>query len=328
MDVRELVASVDIVEYIGQYIDLEQRGDEWWGLSCFKEERTPSFSVRKNPPVFFDYSSGIGGNIITFIKKKDKCSGKRAVQILADYAGINLYNFHAQPELKATSVCKRFKKKETTNRSDGSGVALSEHHMEMYENNYEKAKIWLDEGISEESLKKFQVRYDRMSNRLVYPIRNRDGFIVNVGGRTLDPEWKEKGIRKYTYFYHWGKMDVIYGLYENFDSIKAQNEIILFEGAKSVMHADSWGIKNTGCLLTSHLNPEQLKLLVWLGVRVVFALDKDVAVWLDKNVNKLKQYVNVSFLFDDKGLLDEKDSPVDKGEHIFRLLYENRRRLR
>ena len=68
MDLNGLIRSVDIVEYISQYVDLVQKGDEWWGLSCFKDEKTPSFSVRKNPPFFYDYSSGIGGNIFTFIK--------------------------------------------------------------------------------------------------------------------------------------------------------------------------------------------------------------------------------------------------------------------
>ena len=52
MDLNGLIRSVDIVEYISQYVDLVQKGDEWWGLSCFKDEKTPSFSVRKNPPFF------------------------------------------------------------------------------------------------------------------------------------------------------------------------------------------------------------------------------------------------------------------------------------
>lgn len=41
-----------------------------------------------------------------------------------------------------------------------------------------------------------------------------DGKIVNIGGRTLDPDWKEKKLRKYTYFYSWVAMDIIYGLFE------------------------------------------------------------------------------------------------------------------
>ena len=170
--------------------------------------------------------------------------------------------------------------------------------------------------------------YDSFSDRLVYPIRNISGRIVNIGGRTLDPEWKEKKLRKYTYFSGWGEMDVIYGLFENMDAILSAHEVILFEGCKSVLLANTWGIHNTGALLTSHLNPQQLKILVRLGVRVVFALDKDVRVRDDHNISKLKQYVNTFYLWDREDLLDEKDAPVDKGQEVFKRLYEQRIRYR
>ena len=88
MELSDLIESVDILEYISQFIELEQRGDEWWGLSCFREEKTPSFSVRTDPPVFFDYSSGIGGNVFTFIRYYNKCGAKEAVEILKRYAGV------------------------------------------------------------------------------------------------------------------------------------------------------------------------------------------------------------------------------------------------
>ena len=47
MDLDDLIKSIDIVDYLSQFVDLEQRGDEFWGLSCFKDENTPSFSVRR-----------------------------------------------------------------------------------------------------------------------------------------------------------------------------------------------------------------------------------------------------------------------------------------
>ena len=87
MELSDLLESVDILEYISQFVELEQKGDEWWGLSCFREEKTPSFSVRKDPPVFFDYSSGIGGNVFTFVRYYNNCSAKEAVEILKKYYG-------------------------------------------------------------------------------------------------------------------------------------------------------------------------------------------------------------------------------------------------
>lgn len=90
-----------------------------------------------------------------------------------------------------------------------------------------------------------------------------------MSGRTVDTQWKEKKLRKYTYFKPLGILDTIYGLAENRDYIALKNEIIIFEGAKSVMLAASWGIYNTAALLTSHVNPYQLKILAKLGCRVV-----------------------------------------------------------
>ncbi|MBP5462719.1 MAG: hypothetical protein J6Y20_11455 [Lachnospiraceae bacterium] len=327
MDLGELIKYIDIVEFISQFVDLEEKNGEFWGLSCFKDEKTPSFSVRREPPVFFDYSSGIGGNVFTFVKYYYNCSAREAIDILKKYAGVGGEIAAPREKMSATVTCKRFSKPKSTQKQSKTTV-LPDDYMERYEKNDEKLAVWQSEGISKASLDRFQVFYDSFSDRLVYPIRNIDGKIVNIGGRTLDPLWKEKKLRKYCYFHSWGTMDTIYGLAENMDFIKQEHEIILFEGCKSVLIADTWGIRNTGAILTSHLNPSQMKILARLGCRVVFALDKDVRIRDDHNIAKLKQYVNVEYLYDKGDLLDEKDSPVDKGKEVFGKLYDERLKLR
>ena len=327
MELDELIKSIDIVEFLSQFVELEQKGDEFWGLSCFKDEKTPSFSVRREPPVFFDYSSGIGGNVFTFVKFYYKCNAAEAIEILKKYAGFTGEIAAPREKMAATIVCKRFQKPKTTQKTS-SATALPDDYMLRYEKRDDKLAIWEAEGISRASLDKFEVFYDSFSDRLVYPIRSISGKIVNVGGRTLDPLWKEKKQRKYCYFYSWGTLDTIYGLAENMDFIKKSGEIVLFEGCKSVLIADTWGIHNAGAILTSHLNPHQMKILAKLGCRVVFALDKDVRVRDDHNINKLKQYVNVEYIWDREDLLDEKDSPVDKGCEVFQKLYAQRLKLR
>lgn len=327
MDLSELIESIDIVEYISQYVELEQKGDEWWGLSCFREEKTPSFSVRKDPPVFFDYSSGIGGNVFTFVKYRNRCGAKEAIDILKKYAGVEGLSTEPRQKLAATVSCKKFRRPKQTVKLS-KGTVLPDTYMERYEVRPEKLQVWLDEGISQEALETFQVRYDSFSDRLVYPIRNLVGKIVNIGGRALDPQWKEKGLRKYTYFYGWGTMDTIYGLAENMAEILRKRELILFEGCKSVLLAHTWGIRNCGAILTSHLNPHQMKILARLGCRVVFALDKEVRIREDHNIQRLKDYVEVEYLWDRDDLLDEKEAPVDKGPEVFQKLYEGRLRYR
>lgn len=229
--------------------------------------------------------------------------------------------------MSTTITCNKFKPPKKTKKQSTSTI-LDKNYMEKYEKNETKLDIWRHEGISSKSLDRFQVAYDSFSNRLVYPIRNIDGEIVNIGGRTLDPCWKEKKLRKYTYFYPWGTMETIYGLAENKDNIISKKEIIIFEGCKSVLIADTWGIKNCAAILTSHLNPNQMKILMQLGCKVVFALDKDVSIVKDHNISKLKNYIEVEYIFDKNNLLDAKDSPVDKGYETFKTLYTQKIRYR
>lgn len=327
MELEDLIESIDIVEYISQFIELEEKNGEFWGLSPFKDENTPSFSIRRETKSFYDFSSGIGGNVFTFVKHYNRCTSKEAVDILSKYVGYDGVTVVPKKKLAATVICKRFKP-QVSHKKISSISVYPEDCMDKYEKRNDKLAVWESEGVSRASLTRFQVYYDSFSDRLVYPIRNSYGKIVNIGGRTLDPLWKEKKLRKYTYFSGWGEMNVIYGLFENLNEILKKREIIIFEGCKSVLIADTWGIRNCGALLTSHLNPQQLKLLVKLGVRVVFALDKEVRIKDDHNINRLKRYINVEYLWDKQDLLDDKDSPVDKGQEVFRELYEQRLKYR
>lgn len=326
MDLIEMIQSADIVEYISKYVDLELKGDEYWGLSPFKDEKTPSFSVRESPPFFYDYSSGIGGNILTFIKEYHRVSTRDALEIVKKFVGCTDDIEKPREKMAATIISKKFQKPKTSQKANTS-VVLPNNIMERYEKRQDKLELWKSEGISDEALDFFKVHYDPFSNRLVYPIFNMSGQIVNIGGRTLDPNYKQLGLRKYTYFYPWGSMNTVYGVFENMDDIKKCGEVIVFEGCKSVLIARSWGIKNTCALLTSHVNPNQMKIFARLGCRVVFALDRDIDICMDKNIDKLKSYVRVEYLHDTEGLLGEKDAPVDRGLEVFSKLYESRRRL-
>ena len=324
MELSELIKSVDILEYISQYTEFTEKNGEYWALSPLKDEATPSFSIREEEQKFYDFSSGVGGNVLTFIRYYNKCGYEKAIEILQSYAGCT-GKVTPHKKLSVTEVAKRYAQPKKQSKS-GKSTVLPDDYMERYEKRPDKLAVWEQEGISKASLDRFQVYYDSFSDRLVYPIRNLEGKIINVGGRTLDEQWKEKGLRKYTYFFSWGTLDTLYGLAENMEEIQKKREIILFEGAKSVMLADTWGIKNTGAILTSHLNPNQMKILAKLGCRVVFALDKDVAVWEDHNIRRLKQFVDVYYIYDKDKLLGDKDAPVDKGAETWKILYEDRRR--
>lgn len=330
MDIQELLKTIDTVDFFNQYTELEQRGREWWGLTPFKEERTPSFSVDPENRVFYCFSTGIGGNVIDFLKAYYKCSSREAIEKLKEYCGKEGITLDFKERLAATGICKKFRKK-MKNAKQSTAKALPESCMDKYMED-KNLDAWINEGISKEILAEYQVKYDPFANRLVYPIRNLNGEIVNIGGRTLDPEWKEKNIRKYTYYQGWGTIDVIFGLYENKTDITNARNLILFEGAKSVMIASTWGIRNCGAILTSHLSHNQATILLRIcsrqNIAVTFALDKEIDIRKDKNITMLKKYINVYYLEDTKNLLpDFKMAPVDMGEDIFKQLLNERRKL-
>jgi len=322
MELQDIIDSVNIVDYISQYIDLSEENGEMFGLSPFKTENTPSFSITPETQLFYDFSSGIGGNVLTFIQKYHKCDIYKAIELLKKYA--NITEEYVDLRLSATKVLKKYKTPENKKPLTQHKI-LPLNKMSNYENNKSKLQGWVDEGISYEILEKYQVKYDPFDNRIVFPIRDLVGNIISVKGRTLNPDFKEKRIRKYTYFQEIGDIDFIFGYFEHLDIIKEKKEVIVFEGEKSVMLAETWDVCNTGAILTSHLNDFQLLILIKLGVRVVFALDKEIDISTDKNIKKLARFVKVEYIKDTNNYLALKDAPVDKGYITFKELYEGRK---
>ena len=331
-DLDALIESVDIVDYIGQFTELTQKGREFWGLSPLKDENTPSFSVDPEKQCFCDFSSGKSGGVLQFIEAYYGCSTYRAILKLKEYVGTDGVVL-SRKKLDPAKVYKKYRGRDKTGNLHESVKKLPERVMDKYIWDLDELKIWIDEGISEEVLRDAEVRYDPITDRIVYPIRNIQGEIVNIGCRTLDPDYKAKGLRKYSYVQGWGSgMDVLYGLYEAREAALKSGYLILFEGAKSVLISRSWGVKNTAAILTSHLNTNQIQVLLSVcclnNVAIIFALDKDVNIADDKNIRKLKRYLNVYYLQDTDNLLDEKDSPVDKGFEVFKTLCRNKKLLR
>lgn len=323
----ETINSVDLLEYVSQYTTFERRNGEYWAISPLTNEVTPSFSIDATRRVYYDFSSGSNGNIISFIRDYNRCSTGKAFSILQEYLGLKDGDEVEDKRLAASSVAMKFKPKESKAKLS-SASTLSDNYMDIYDRDPRWLCPWFDEGISMESMRKFNVAYDAFSNRIVFPIRDLAGHIINVSGRTLDPDFKEKKLRKYTYFKPLGTLNTIYGFFENKDAIMDKKEIIIFEGAKSVMKADAWGVQNTGAILTSHLNENQMRILVRLGVAVVFALDKDVEPWKDRNIKRLLQFIPVYYIYDKHDFLDDKMAPVDKGLNLFKTLYADKKALR
>ena len=115
---------------------------------------------------------------------------------------------------------------------------------------------------------------------------------------------------------------------ESLPYIKEKNEIIIFEGLKSVLKLWSWGKQlNAVSSETSVLTIEQIKIILSMGIKnVVIAYDNDVGLYEIKNkMQILRRFANVFAVIDSRKILSEsKMSPVDDGEEIWNQLYARR----
>lgn len=319
MTLDDIFEECSILEYISEYVDLEQKGDgEWWGLSPFKDEKTPSFSVNDEEHIFFDYSSGKGGNILNFIMAYHKCKFPRAIEILKNYFSIeNDIHYETSESLK---IMKKFKPKEKRVKAVERKI-LPSNCMNKYKKS--DIKLWEEEGILPEVMEKHLVRLDTLNDAIVFPVYDNDGNIINIKGRNIGENWETLGLTKYFHMFKLGTPEFFWGM--NKEAVLKKGEIILVESEKSVMKLEGWGYDNSGAIGTSLVNDRQIETLVGLGVKVVYALDKDKGnPYQNEDVMILKKFCNVYVVLDRENLLGKKDAPVDKGKDVWEKLYSER----
>ncbi|MEI6296248.1 MAG: CHC2 zinc finger domain-containing protein [bacterium] len=321
---QELIDMVDIVEYISQYVELQEKGDDLWGNSPFNpNDINPSFSVTPSSQLWYCFSTNQGGNLLNFIMLYEKCNFRTAIEKLKAHFGIkDEIAFVSKPEI--IKILKEYRPKFKKERIIDRKI-LDESYLKQFK----KCNIleWQEEGISQEIMDKYGIRLDTNQSRIITPIYDNDGNLINVSGRTVDVNWKDFGLPKYIYYLPLNTVNFLFALNIKREIILAKKEIILVESAKSVMKLDGFGFENSVAVLTSHLNDEQMKILITLGANIVVAFDKDAKPREDKNIERLKRFCKVEIVEDRWNLLGEKDAPMDCGIDAWNKLYEERRSL-
>lgn len=185
---------------------------------------------------------------------------------------------------------------------------------------------WLREGITAKTAKKFGLAYSYKRNRIIIPIHDwLSGKLVGINQRTVIEDWELLGIKKYYITPHYKKHLNLYGLYENYNSIKKAGHVVVAESEKSVLKRDSL-CDSTVVALSGHtLSDEQVRILVGLNVEIVIALDKDVPLQETQNMCEKFYHIRpVSYMYDKWDIIGEKDSPMDAENKIYKFLFEHR----
>lgn len=179
-------------------------------------------------------------------------------------------------------------------------------------------------------IQKYKVLFDDRSNRIVFPHLKHDdvNLICGITGRTVVKAYKELKIQKYMSMLptEYIKTQNLYGLSLNRDNIISKGVVIVFEAEKSVMKAEQMGFDNGVSLGCHSISEIQAKILLSLNVEICIAFDKDVS---EEHIRSTcNRFLNtgrrVSYVYDRWHLLNEKDSPVDRGLKKWKYLYRNR----
>lgn len=322
---KEMCDQIDLLEYAKQSVDFTRRGRDTYAAHCpLHVDKTPSLFITPSRNAFYCQSCHQGGNILTWLIKMEHLSFKEAVEKICQLSGKDISKMQICESLRYYKSLKRMKEDEEPKIIKRD--ILPEQSIEKYSD--EIPQEWLDEGISADIMKKFQIRIDRSANRIVYPVRDKNFNLIGFKGRTRFQNYKSLNVQKYMNYTKIGTIDFFAGMKESHDYIKEKNEIIIFEGLKSVMKLWSWGKQfNAVSSETSVLNMEQIKIILEMGIKnVVIAYDNDVYIGeIRKKMQFLKRFVNVFAVIDSKKILSgEKMAPVDDGEKIWNELYEGR----
>lgn len=198
---------------------------------------------------------------------------------------------------------------------------------------------WLNDGITEQTMDKFNISYSISQNKIIIPHYDIDGRLVGIRGRALN-DWEIENVGKYTpikieqtWYKHPLSMN-LYGLNITKNNIRAHSICFLFESEKAVMQMEGFQLPNcSAAVCGSNFNKYQLNILMKACAphEIVLCFDKEELPGEEKYFNKLwnicqkyKNYCNFSFIYDREGLLNLKDSPTDKGEEVFRKLLDKR----
>lgn len=326
---KDLCSRVDLVDYVSQTYDLKKSGTELVMLCPMHREKTPSLKIYPEEKTWYCYGCHKGGNIISWMMLVEHLSFNEAIDKICKLTNCDIKNLKTCESLKFFKTLKHNAELYNNHRIMARRILSDEDLKPFRPCNIDEPQEWLDEGITPEAIKRFDIRIDDSANRICYFQYDENDKIIGVKGRTRYATYKEMGIRKYTSYTKIGTVDFLQGMHENRQNIIASNEIIVFEGIKSVLKVYAWGYNNAVSAETSTLNKSQINILIGLGVRdVVVGFDTDVPY--NKVVNelsKLKRFVNVYVMYDFDKLLggeDAKASPPDAGREVFERLYRNR----
>ena len=303
--IEEVRAANDIVDVVGERVQLKKQGRNHFGLCPFHNENTPSFSVNEEKQIFNCFGCGKGGNVFTFIMEIEQINFVESVRLLGEKANITLPDQVAVRQNISTEAATLLEAVDWLNKYY--------HHLLQYSEEAEAAlEYFKGRGITQETIDRFSLGYapekselttefliqkgfheqflvknsvfnksgshlnDPFRDRIIFPIKNQTGNVIAFGGRSIKEEHKPKYLNS-PENQLFQKRNILY----NFDlakgPIRKQADALIFEGYMDVLTADQAGFKHAVATLGTALSVDQARLLKRYTNQVTLCYDSDKA---------------------------------------------------
>ena len=314
---------VTILEHL-DYRDIKDKGN-YFSARNNDGDNSNAFVIYKDTLKYNNYTRGHNGNIISLVMNTCNCEFPKALEMLAKWSGFKgndykiKYPFHS------------FYKKIVADKY-GILEPLQIYSEDLLPPSCNFSLKWINEGVKLDTQKKFGIRYDLETNGIIIPEYSVDNCLVGAKWRNADPDCEMN--ERWNMYLKFNQSHNLYGLNVNYQNIVKKGKVIILEAEKSCCHLYEWGC----CLGVSvnghHISNVQKTILKSLMCEeIIIGFDKDVKEEeVRYNAEQLRTenviYKNkISYIYDEEGLLDDKDSPTDKGSEVFKELFKRRKNL-
>ena len=297
----EIRDRADIVDLIGEYVDLKRSGSNYMGLCPFHSEKTPSFSVSPSKSIFKCFGCGVGGDVITFIMKRENLNFPEAVEFLAEKYNVRLSEYKDENK----------EAREKRNRLYDINREAAMHFLNNLSSSPKAQKYLRDRGLSDKTIRAYGLGYskdswtdlydhltklgykeeelldlnliskskngnyiDRFRDRVMFPIINKNNKVIAFGARGFgDAKPKYLNSRE-TPIFHKGSnlfnMNII-------SRESSRQRIILVEGYMDVISLYNSGINYSVASLGTSLTEDQAAIIKKMAKDIYICYDSDKA---------------------------------------------------
>ena len=328
----EIKTRIKVSSLVSRYVNLKKRGKEFVGLSPFKTEKTPSFTVNDEKGFYHCFSTSEHGNIFDFLMKTQNLKFGEAVKTLANLAGMQPYTFtkadeerekkrkeyldiylrytkyHHEALIKSQNYknAKDYLKKRnlTINEVKNFKIGFVDKNISIYQNFRTEFR---EEILNETGLFYFDEKkksyVERFRGRVIFPINDISGNPIGLGGRTID---NNNYLAKYinspeTPFFKKGSN--IYNLDKARKLSNKKEQVYLVEGYMDVIGLNRLGIENVVANLGTSLTDKQILTLNQFFDHLIICFDGDESGFkaavraAENSIKELQPDKKISFLF-------------------------------